>query len=165
MNASVSLSTSLSSLTDCTITTLASGHLLIYNGSKWVNSDTIPDSLLFIKDDVDGTKQMQFQLSGLTTGTTRTLTIPNASYVIVGDTNVQTLPNKTLTDTTNNILASSLKSTTTTIDISSATAPTNNQALIATGSTGATWQTINHLNISNIGTNSPCTNRYIHWII
>ena len=34
--------------------------------SKWVNADTIPDNLLFVKDDVDGTKKFQFQLSGIT---------------------------------------------------------------------------------------------------
>ena len=58
INQTVSLSTALSSLTDCTITTPASGNLLIYNGSTWINADTIPDSLLFVKDDVDGTTKI-----------------------------------------------------------------------------------------------------------
>ena len=79
-----------------------------------------------MKDDVDGTKKLQFQLSGITTGTTKILTIPNASCVIVGDTNVQNLTNKTMTDTTKNILASSLKSASTSVGISAATAPTIN---------------------------------------
>ena len=49
-------------LTDVDVTTIApvSGNLLIYNGTKWVDSDTIPDSLLFVKDDVDGSKKLQF---------------------------------------------------------------------------------------------------------
>ena len=82
---------------------------------------------------------MRFQLLGNTTGTTRVLTVPNASCVIVGDTNTQTLTNKTLTYSANNVMANSFKSATTTIDVSSATAPSANQALIATSSTTATW--------------------------
>ena len=32
----------------------------MYTGTKWINSDTIPDNLLFVKDDVDGTKKCNF---------------------------------------------------------------------------------------------------------
>jgi len=37
------------------------------------------DSQTTIRDNVDATKQVQFEVSGVTTGTTRTLTVPNAS--------------------------------------------------------------------------------------
>jgi len=37
------------------------------------------DSLFSLLDNLDPTKVLQFQLSGITTGTTRTLTVPNAS--------------------------------------------------------------------------------------
>lgn len=40
---------------------------------------TVKDSLLTIQDDADTTKQAQFQASGITTGTTRTYTLPNAT--------------------------------------------------------------------------------------
>lgn len=40
---------------------------------------TASDSALTLQDNVDPTKQLQFQLSGISTATTRTLTIPNAS--------------------------------------------------------------------------------------
>lgn len=40
---------------------------------------TASDSALTLQDNGDATKQLQFQLSGITTGTTRTLTIPDAS--------------------------------------------------------------------------------------
>ena len=82
------------------------------------------------------------------------MTIPDASCVIVGDTNVRTLTNKTITDSTNNVMASSLKSATTTVDVSAATAPSLNKVLNATNSTTASWLTPNHNNISNIGTNT-----------
>ena len=39
----------------------------------------IKDTLLRVQDDGDTTKQLAFQLSGITTGTTRTVTMPDAS--------------------------------------------------------------------------------------
>lgn len=56
-------------------------------------------------------------------------------------TTAQAYTNKTLTDSTNNVMAKSLKSATTTVDVSASTAPSANQVLTATDSTHATWQT------------------------
>ncbi len=53
----------------------------------------------------------------------------------------QTLTNKTMTSTTNNVAAKSLHSATTVVDVAAATAPTTGQVLTATGGTAATWQT------------------------
>ena len=148
--------TTLSALSDVNVSSLVSGNLLVYDSStsKWLNSDTIPDNILFIKDDTDGTKKLQLQLSSISAGTTRILTVPDANTTIVGTNATQTLTNKTLTDSTNNVMAKSLKSATTTIDVSAATAPSVNQALIATSSTAATWQQVDHTDLSNIGTNT-----------
>lgn len=55
------------------------------------------DSLFRIADNSDTTKLVAFEVSGLTTGTTRTLTVPDADLTIVGTTTTQTLTNKTLT--------------------------------------------------------------------
>lgn len=52
-----------------------------------------------------------------------------------------TLTNKTITDTSNDVAAKSLHSATTAVDVSAATAPTAGQVLTATSSTAATWQT------------------------
>ena len=92
---------------------------------------------------------MQFQLSGLTAGNTRILTVPNASTTIVGTDVSQTLTNKTITDVTNNVMAKSLRSATTTIDVSASTAPTNGQVLTANSSTVASWQSITSSLISD----------------
>lgn len=46
------------------------------------NTITILDTLFTIQDNGDNTKQLQLQLSGITTGTVRTLTIPNISSTI-----------------------------------------------------------------------------------
>lgn len=61
---------------------------------------------------------------------------------------VATLTNKTMTGATNTITASLLKSATTEINVSSATAPTTGQVLTATSSTTATWQTPSTTDIS-----------------
>lgn len=55
------------------------------------------DSVFRIQDNSDSTKKLAFETSGISTGTTRTLTVPNASDTIVGATVAQTLTNKTLT--------------------------------------------------------------------
>lgn len=63
---------------------------------------TFADDELFIVDNSDATKKFQFQASGITTGTTRTLTVPDADLTIVGVATTQTLTNKTLTAPTIN---------------------------------------------------------------
>lgn len=54
---------------------------------------------------------------------------------------VVTLTNKTLTGATNVVTASLLKTATTEVSVSAATAPTTGQVLMATSSSAATWQT------------------------
>lgn len=73
-----------------------------------------------------------------------------ATGAVVGTTNVQTLTDKTITATTNNVAAKSLHSATTIVDVSAATAPTTGQVLTATSSTIATWQTPAEGSITNV---------------
>lgn len=61
------------------------------------NKSLVDVSTSFI-DDADATKVMQFQLSGLTTATTRTVTWPDADLTVVGTGTTQTLTNKSLVD-------------------------------------------------------------------
>lgn len=58
---------------------------------------TVKDANFTVVDNSDTTKGVQFQVSGVTTATTRTLTVPDASTTIVGTDATQTLTNKTLT--------------------------------------------------------------------
>jgi len=61
------------------------------NANKWTlvsNSDTVTvgnefaDNLFRIFDDIDGTRKLAFQVGGIAAGTTRTLTVQNASGTI-----------------------------------------------------------------------------------
>lgn len=55
------------------------------------------DSLFRIAGSSDNTKLVAFEVDGLTTATTRTITIPDATTTMVGTDTTQTLTNKTLT--------------------------------------------------------------------
>lgn len=61
------------------------------------NKSIVADNCLFV-DGTDNTKKLQFVISGFTTGTTRQITIPNASAIMADLTSTQTLFNKTLPD-------------------------------------------------------------------
>ena len=58
---------------------------------------TFADNAFQVYDSVDTSKILAFEVSGVTTATTRTLTIPDASGTLVLNNNTATLTNKTLT--------------------------------------------------------------------
>lgn len=62
------------------------------------NTITVSDNKFTIQDNADATKQVVFEASGITTGNTRTLIVPDASTTIVGTDTTQTLSNKSLVD-------------------------------------------------------------------
>lgn len=129
------------------ITTPSAPVLYVRNeaNSAWVavssTTSEFVDNVFRIKDNGDTSKKVAFEVSGVTTATTRTLTVPNADTTIVGTGTTDTLTNKTLTSSTNHVNAEALFSATTTVNVSSATAPTSGQVLTATSGTAATWQT------------------------
>jgi len=72
---------------------------LTFNSVAIVNSSgNFLDSTFRIVDNGDATKKLAFEVSGVSTGTTRTITMIDANVTIVGTTNTQTLTNKTLTN-------------------------------------------------------------------
>lgn len=61
------------------------------------NSITVKDGSLTVQNTADTTKRAVFSASGITTGTTRTLTLPNRSDTLVTLAGSETLTNKTIT--------------------------------------------------------------------
>lgn len=61
---------------------------------------TVADANLSIVDNSDATKIAKLECSGITTGTTRTYTLPDANTTLVGTDATQVLTNKTFTDST-----------------------------------------------------------------
>jgi hypothetical protein len=104
-----------SSITTATTRTLtipdADGTIVLNNNTQTLTNKTldntsvvtVKDSNLTIQDDVDTTKQVKIQASGVSTLTTRTLSVPNADGTIVLDTNTQTLSGKTIVAASNTI--------------------------------------------------------------
>lgn len=66
---------------------------LIQNPGSTVLLDD--DGTIFF-DNVDPTKRAKLQLSGLTTGTTRTLTLPDGDMTLLGEATTQTITNKSI---------------------------------------------------------------------
>lgn len=98
------------------------------------NSITVKASNLTIQDASDTTKQAKFSASGITTSTTRTYTLPDASTTLVGTGATQTLTNKTITAPT--ISGGTIDNSTITVDS-------------IAGHTSATIVTVANLQISN----------------
>jgi len=79
------------------------GTVVGITDAQTLTNKTLTDNTTYLQDDLDNTKKVQFQLSGLTTATTRTLTIPDANTTLVGHDAVQTLTNKTIAAGSNTI--------------------------------------------------------------
>lgn len=87
------------------------------------NTINLLDTLFTLQDNVDPTKQAQFQLSGISVSTTRTYTLPNASSTLADISSAQTFTNKTLTSPI--ITGGSITNSTISVDSVSEFTPAN----------------------------------------
>jgi len=62
---------------------LPSGTIVGTSDAQNLNNKTLADNSTFFADDGDTSKKMQFECSGITAATTRTLTVPNESGTLV----------------------------------------------------------------------------------
>jgi len=86
-----------------------------------------------------GTGATSFTSGNILQGNAITATsIPTNQVVTL--TGNQTLTNKTITASSNNVTANGLRTATTTVNVSASAAPTSGQVLTATSGTAATWQ-------------------------
>jgi hypothetical protein len=76
------------------------GKLITTDGSAASWSELLKTGTIRFADSTDTTKRLAFDVSGVSTGTTRTVTIPNSSITMVGTDSTQTLTNKSLQDST-----------------------------------------------------------------
>ena len=67
------------------------------------NAVALNDNTTFLRNTTDTTKQVKFLLSSITTGTIRTITIPDSDLTLVGTTLTQTITNKTINGSNNTI--------------------------------------------------------------
>ena len=117
------------------------------------NTVTLSDSLFTLQDNSDNTKQLQLQLSGIATATTRTLTIPDANTTIVGIDTTQTLSNKTIAGTGLSFTGSTSGSinvlATATAGSNTLTLPAVTGNFVTTGDTGTVTNTMLAGSIAN----------------
>jgi len=120
------------------------------------NTVTVKDTLFTLQDDGDTTKQLKFQLSGITTSTTRTVTVPDASGTLVLTAATQTLTNKTLTSPT--ITGGTIDNSTVTVDAvaghTSANTGTVYGISVSSGTIGASALASGAVTATKIGTDS-----------
>jgi len=64
--------------------------------AQTLTNKSFSDSTTSIIDEGDNTKIFKFQASGITTGTTRTATIPDSDFTFTGNALIQTLTNKSI---------------------------------------------------------------------
>lgn len=116
-----------------------------------LSNKRLDESCYFISDE-DDTKRVGFNTDSATTSTTltlaaiqtanRTITFPDATTMVVGTDVSQTLTNKTIVDSGSNVAANSLKTLTNAVVVNGAAAPSVGQALVATSSSTASWQSM-----------------------
>lgn len=92
-----------------------------------------------VKGSGDATKQIRFEVDGLTTATTRVLTVPDADLTLVGTTTAQTLTNKTVVGLIEQATGSSIASSAT-VNLDTATG----NRIHITGTTTITAVTLTH---------------------
>ena len=78
------ISSAVSAHASLTTTHGATGAVVGTTNTQTLTNKSFSDSSTYIVDNLDATKKLQFQVSGITTGTTRTITVPDANITLLG---------------------------------------------------------------------------------
>ena len=103
------------------------------------------------RDPVDKTKTDNFNSTVLPSSTHRTYTIPTIDTTLVGTNTSDILTNKNIQGSTNIVDANNIKSATTVVNLSSATAPTAGQVITATSNVAAVWSNPSNIYFNKAG--------------
>jgi len=122
-------------------------------GSQVLTNKTLTDSTTFFQDDLDNTKKLQLQLSSITTATTRTLTVQDASGTIALTSNKLSA----FAATTSAELADVISDETGSGSLVFGTAPTFTTS-IDSGATFAAFASATALTLGHSGTATSTTN-------
>jgi hypothetical protein len=106
--------------------------------AQTLTNKSLSDSTTYIIDETDGTKKLQFQVSGITTGTTRTLTAPDVSGTIITTGDTGTVTNTMLAGSIANAKLSNSSVTVGSTSISLGSTATTLAGLTSVTSTGFT---------------------------
>lgn len=128
---------------NATGTVVLTGNTATLQNKTIDNTNTIAakDSTFTIEDDGDGTKKVAFQCSSITTGTTRTLTVPDASGTIALTSQIPTGAALTKTDDTNVTLTLGGSPSTALVNAASITVGWTGQLGVTRGGTGLSTTT------------------------
>ena len=96
----------------------------------------------------DTSKQFNFDSSQLADNEPTSYILPHTDTVLIGNNTVDELTNKTITDPTNNVAASLLRTNSSPVSVVSSP-PQSGYILSATNSTTAGWRNINNVYFSN----------------
>jgi hypothetical protein len=119
----------------------SSGQALVTNGSKVLSFATVSnppfvDTTNIIKGSGDPTKLLKFEVDGLTTATTRTVTLQDADYIMAGIDIAQTF---TVDQTFQNIFFAATGKVVGTGPIPALSMRSTEFAIVQAGGTGASW--------------------------
>ncbi len=102
--------------------------------AQTLTNKSFSDSTCVFSDNADSTKKVALEVSGVTTGNTRVLTVPDFDLTLAGVASTQTLTNKTMSGASNTFTAIPLAN-------QSSGASSAGQILVSTGSSACSWQT------------------------
>lgn len=142
-----------------TIATQAANNVAITGGAISGTSITVKDNVFTLQDDVDPTKQAQFQLSGLATGTTYVYTLPTSgggASTLVDLNSAQTISASKTFSGTANVFGSS--SNTGSVSVATGATTTGNTKTVNVGTGGLSGSTTSITVGATAGTSTTTLN-------
>lgn len=122
-----------------TIATQEANNVAITGGAISDTSVTVKDNVFTLQDNLDPTKQANFQLGSVTTATTRAYTLPNLDTVLAGLAVSQTFSNTNVFSNGTNTFGSA--TTASTIGLASGATSTGNTKAVNIGTAGLSGST------------------------